>query len=112
MAEGFAKHLAGGRFEIYSASLVPRGLNPRAVTVMREVGIDISSQKSKPIHPTLLEPADLIVTLCGHAQEHCPVTPPHIRKTHWPIEDPARFEGTEQEIMEKFRAVRNEIEKK
>ncbi|MEW5935196.1 MAG: arsenate reductase (thioredoxin) [Bacillota bacterium] len=109
MAEGFARHLGGERWEVYSAGLEPAGLNPRAVEVMKEVGIDISGQSSKPIDPELLRSADLVVTLCGDARDRCPVTPPHIRRLHRDLPDPARAEGTEEEIMAVFRRVRDGI---
>lgn len=109
MAEGFARHLGGERWEVYSAGLEPAGLNPRAVEVMKEVGIDISGQSSKCIDPELLRSADLVVTLCGDARDRCPVTPPHIRRLHRDLPDPARAEGTEEEIMAVFRRVRDGI---
>ncbi|MGQ9780496.1 MAG: arsenate reductase (thioredoxin) [Bacillota bacterium] len=112
MAEGFAKALAGDRWEVHSAGLEPAGLNPRAVRVMREVGIDISGQASKPIDPELLLKVDLIVTLCGDAADRCPLTPPQVRRLHWPLEDPARATGTEEEILARFRQVRDEIRRR
>lgn len=112
MAEGFARAFAGDRWEVYSAGLEPAGVNPRAIQVMREVGIDISGQTSDPIDKALLSEVDLIVTLCGDAAERCPVTPPNIRRLHWPIEDPARATGSEEEIMAKFRQVRDDIRRR
>jgi len=109
MAEGFARHYGGGFLEAYSAGISPAGVNPRAVAVMKEVGIDISGQTSKSIEPNILEGADFIITLCGDARESCPVVPAQVEKRHWPLEDPARAEGTEEEIMDKFRAVRDQI---
>lgn len=109
MAEGFARHLGGDRWEVYSAGLEPAGLNPRAVEVMKEEGIDISAQESKPIDPDLLRSVDVVVTLCGDAHDRCPVTPPHVRRLHWPLPDPARAEGSEDEIMAVFRRVRDDI---
>lgn len=109
MAEGFARALAGDRWEVYSAGLEPAGVNPRAVQVMREVGIDISGQTSDPIDSDLLRQVDLIVTLCGDAAERCPVTPPEVRRLHWPLEDPAGATGSEEEVLAKFRRVRDEI---
>ncbi|MCL6615297.1 MAG: arsenate reductase (thioredoxin) [Firmicutes bacterium] len=112
MAEGFARALAGDRFEVYSAGLEPAGVNPRAVQVMHEVGIDISGQTSDPIDPEILPKVDLIVTLCGDAADRCPVTPPQVRRLHWPLEDPARATGTEEEILARFRQVRDEIRRR
>lgn len=112
MAEGFARALGGGRWEVHSAGLEAHGLNPRAVQVMAEAGIDISRQTSDTIDPNLLDQMDAVVTLCGHAEEHCPVTPPRVHREHWPLPDPARATGTEEEIMARFRAVRDEIRRR
>ncbi|WP_258358661.1 arsenate reductase (thioredoxin) [Moorella sulfitireducens (nom. illeg.)] len=109
MAEGFARALGGDKVEVYSAGIEPAGLNPRAVAVMAEVGIDISRQTSDTIDPEILSKAELIVTLCGDARDKCPVTPPTIRREHWPLRDPAKAEGNEEEIMAVFRVVRDEI---
>jgi arsenate reductase len=88
------------------------GVHRRAIEVMKEVGIDISNQKSKTIDENLLEEMDIIVTLCGNAEESCPWTPPHIKRIHWPIKDPVGTIGTEQEIMNEFRRARDEIKEK
>jgi len=109
MAEGFARHYGGEHLEVYSAGISPVGVNPRAVAVMKEVGIDISGQTSKPIDLNILEQADFIITLCGDARETCPVVPAKVEKRHWPLEDPARAGGTEDDIMSKFRSVRDQI---
>lgn len=111
MAEGFARYYGGEQLDVYSAGISPAGVNPRAVAVMQEAGVDISGQTSKPIDKNILDRADLIITLCGDARESCPVVPGKVQKLHWPLEDPARAEGTEAEIMDKFRAVRDEISK-
>lgn len=112
MAEGFAKAFFGDTWEVYSAGIEPVGINPRAIEVMREVGIDISNQTSDPIDPELLRQMDLVVTLCGDAEERCPLTPPRVKRIHWPLADPARARGTEEEIMAKFREVRDEIRRR
>ncbi len=109
MAEGFARHLAGDRWEVASAGIEPSGVNPLAIAVMAEAGIDISRQVSKAIDPDLLDRAAVIVTLCGDAEERCPVTPPHVRKVHWPLPDPAKATGGESEVRAAFRAVRDDI---
>ncbi len=110
MAEGFARELGKGLIEAYSAGLMPAGVvHPKAVAVMKELGIDISSQKSKGIDPELLEKMDIIVTLCGNAEASCPMTPPSIRRIHWPIDDPVAAIGTEEELMKEFRKARDEI---
>lgn len=112
MAEGFARSLAGDAWDVASAGLSPSVLDPRAVAVMAEVGIDISGQVSKGIEPARLSRATLIVTLCGDAAERCPVTPPHVRRVHWPLPDPARAMGTEAEVAIAFRAVRDDIRRR
>jgi len=109
MAEGWARHFAGKAFEVQSAGIEAHGKNPRAIRVMQEAGIDISGQESTRVTPAMLEQADLVVTVCGHADEHCPVLPPGTRKVHWPLEDPARATGTEAEILQVFRASRDDI---
>jgi arsenate reductase (thioredoxin) len=112
MAEGFARELGKGFIEAYSAGLSPQGVNPRAVTIMKESGIDISQQKSKPIDEALLNSMDVIITLCDNAAESCPFTPPGIKRLHWSLKDPAKASGTEEEIMREFRQVRDEIKEK
>ena len=109
MAEGFARELGKGIIKAFSAGLNPAGLNQRAVKAMEEIGIDISANQSKAIDTDLLGKMDVIITLCDHASEACPWTPPHIRRLHWSLPDPAKAEGTEEEIMREFRKVRDEI---
>jgi len=111
MAEGFARVLGKGILEPYSAGLKPSHVNPRAIQAMREVGIDISGQTSKSIDDDLLRKIDTIITLCGHAEAMCPLTPPTIKRMHWPIDDPVAAIGTEEDIMMKFRKARDEIKK-
>ncbi len=109
MAEGWARALGGDLWEVHSAGLEAHGLNPRAVAVMAEAGVDISRQTSKTIDPALLKTMDLVVTVCGDAEERCPLTPPHVRRLHWPFEDPARARGTEEEVLAVFRRARDAI---
>ncbi len=109
MAEGLARGLGQGRVAVYSAGLIPAGVNPYAKRVMKEIGIDISGQKSKAIDEGLLRKMDVIITLCGNAAMACPVTPLEIKRLHWPIEDPVETIGTDDEILEAFRKARDEI---
>ncbi|MFD2442662.1 arsenate reductase (thioredoxin) [Bacillus sp. CGMCC 1.16607] len=109
MAEGWAKKYLSDEWIVKSAGLEAHGLNPNAVKVMREAGIDISNQTSDEIDTEILNHASLIVTLCGHAADHCPITPPHVKKVHWGFDDPAKAEGTEEEKWAIFQRVRNEI---
>ena len=112
MAEGFAREFGKGFVEVYSAGIMAAGVHRRAITVMKEIGIDISKHKSKEIDEDLLRKMDIIVTLCGYAEECCPRTPPEIKRIHWPIEDPVGTIGTEEEIMNEFRRARDEIKEK
>lgn len=109
MAEGFARHLAGGEHEILSAGIEAHGKNPRALAAMAELGIDISGQESTRLSEDMLASCDLVVTVCGHADEHCPVLPQGVRRRHWPLPDPARASGTEEEITAQFRRVRDDL---
>ncbi|MEC4686624.1 MAG: arsenate reductase ArsC [Nitrospirota bacterium] len=109
MAEGLARKLGHGRVAVYSAGLIPAGVNPYAKRVMKEIGIDISGQESKAIDEGLLRKMDVIITLCGNAALSCPVTPLEIKRLHWPIEDPVGTIGTDEEILEAFRKARDEI---
>jgi arsenate reductase len=109
MAEGWTRHLAGHQLEAQSAGIEAHGKNPRAIAVMQEAGVDISSQESTILTDEMLTSADLLVTVCGHADEHCPLLPPNISKEHWPLNDPAKADGSEEEIMRQFRATRDEI---
>lgn len=110
MAEGFGKQILGQDWQVESAGVEKHGLNPRAVKVMAEKGIDISQNTSKLIDPDFLNSCDLVVTLCGDAKDRCPVTPASVQKLHWPLPDPAQAVGSEKEILQVFRQVRDEIE--
>ncbi|MFH1702122.1 MAG: arsenate reductase (thioredoxin) [Nitrospirota bacterium] len=112
MAEGFAKEFGKGLIEVHSAGLMSAGVHRRAIAVMKEIGIDISKQKSKEIDEDLLRKMDIVVTLCGNAEETCPWTPPNIKRIHWPIKDPVGTVGTEVEIMKEFRRARDEIKER
>ena len=111
MAEGFARQLADGRYRIFSAGTEPKGIHPLAVRVMREIGIDISTQSSKGLDQIPLEVIDQVVTLCGDADEHCPKLNSSVKHTHWPIPDPAAARGSEEQVLALFRQVRDEIHK-
>lgn len=108
MAEGFGRALFGDRAAVHSAGIDPVDVNPRAVTAMAEVGIDIRAQRSKSIDDVPLDQVDLVVTLCGDAAERCP-TIPGANSVHWPLTDPAKATGTEAEIFAAFCDVRDEI---
>ncbi len=109
MAEGWAKHSLGEEWEVRSAGIETHGLNPKAVAVMKEIGIDISKQKSETIDREFLNQATLAVTLCADAEDRCPVTPPHVKRAHWGFDDPAKATGSDEEIWSEFQRVRDEI---
>ena len=110
IAEGWAKKLGGDRFEVQSAGIEAHGKNPRAISIMQEASIDISGQESTIVSEEMLSAADVLITVCGHADEQCPVLPPGVKKVHWPLTDPAKATGTETEVMNEFRATRDDIE--
>lgn len=112
MAEGFLRHLGGDRVAADSAGLEAHGQNPRAVKVMDEMGVDIYPQQSTVLTDAHLEWADLVVTVCGHADESCPVLPPGTARRHWGLADPARAKGDEETVMNEFRRVRDDIEQR
>lgn len=109
MAEGWANYLGGEWLEASSAGIEAHGKNPHAIAVMREAGVDISRQESTRVTPLMLQQADLVITVCGHADEHCPLLPAGVQKKHWPLEDPAKATGTDEQIMATFRATRDEV---
>jgi arsenate reductase len=113
MAEGWARKLAdqfgNNWLSVESAGIESHGKNPRAIQVMAETGVDISAQESTRLTDAMLERADIVVTVCGHADEHCPALPSGVEKIHWPLDDPAKATGNEDEVLEVFRASRDEI---
>ena len=112
MAEGWARHLLAGVVEPLSAGVLPHGLDPRAVRVMAERGVDISGQRSKSVSEFLETELDLLVTVCDHARETCPVLPVRVAKLHAGFEDPpslAALASTEEEALAPYRRIRDEI---
>jgi len=114
MAEAFVRKYAGDTFEAHSAGLEPRGVNPLTIQVMNEVGIDISNQVSKGIEVYLGKMLfQYLITVCDDAEKNCPTVWLGVStRMHWSFEDPAKFEGTEEEKLAKFREVRDFMEKK
>ncbi|ATH95407.1 arsenate reductase [Bacillus glycinifermentans] len=112
MAEGFGKKYLGDEYNVFSAGIEAHGLNPNAVKAMKEAGIDISNQTSDMIDPQILNKADFVVTLCGDANDKCPMTPPHVKRDHWGFDDPAKATGTEKERWAVFKRVRDQIEER
>lgn len=112
MAEGWARHLKGDRIEPYSAGIETHGLNPNAVRVMAEVGVDISGQRSKQVDEVMKIPFDYVVTVCDNAHESCPLFPGRTRVVHVGFDDPPRLAkqaNTEQEALDHYRRIRDEI---
>lgn len=109
MAEGFLRELFGNEFEAASAGTHPARINPMAVRVMAEAAIDISGQHSKSVDELMQEHFDYVITVCDHAREVCPVFPRAAKKLHWSLEDPAEAAGTEDERLDVFRRVRDQI---
>jgi arsenate reductase len=109
MAEGFLRHIAGHKYEVLSAGIEPKGLNPLAVQAMREAGIDISNQRSTDARELLGTPIQFVVTVCSSAKEKCPVFPGTVKFLHWDLEDPAAAAGAPEEKLAVFRRVRDEI---
>ena len=109
MAEGYLRHVAGDHFEALSAGIEPKGLNPLAVEVMNEIGIDISHQKSKDVVSFLGQYIPYVVTVCDNAKERCPIFPGTFKFLHWSFDDPAAAVGSHDEKVAVFRRVRDEI---
>jgi arsenate reductase len=109
MAEGWARHLLGDTVEPHSAGTEPHGVDPRAVRVMGEAGVDISSHRSKHVRELEGTEFDLVVTLCASAAGACPVFPGGTRVLHHGFDDPARAAGSDEEQLAEFRRVRDEI---
>lgn len=109
MAEGWMRSLGGDQYEVFSAGTHPTTVNPMAVKVMKEAGIDISSQTSDSIETYINQSFDLVVTVCDRARETCPVFANSRKQLHWGFDDPAEATGPEEEQLDLFRRVRDEI---
>ena len=113
MAEAYARHYGEGQVEASSAGIDPKGIHPLTVKVMAERGINLSHQSSKVLTDETIKEADYVITVCGHADQHCPVLPPRVRKLHWAIEDPAvQGELDSDEVLAAFRQARDVIERR
>jgi arsenate reductase len=109
MAEGWAKHLKSDVMEAYSAGVCPVGVNSRAIAVMAEAGVDISSQRSQHVSDFEDIDFDCVITLCGHAREHCPVFSGNAKLVHVPFDDPTWATGSPEQVMAAFRRTRDLI---
>ncbi len=110
MAEGFLRHLAGDRFEAASAGTEATRVHPLAVRVMGEVGVGLSTHTSKTLDGLVDRPWDYVITVCDSANARCPLFPGRTTRLHWSFDDPSRATGTEDERLDTFRRVRDEIE--
>ena len=109
MAEGLLRHGSTNAYEVFSAGTKPTHVRPEAITVMQEVGIDISSHRSKSVDEFAGQNFDYVITVCDNAKESCPVFPAKTKRIHWSIEDPAAVQGCEEERLTAFRRVRDEL---
>ena len=110
LAEGLLRAVAGDLFEVHSAGSKPAGyVHPLAIRAMREIGIDISAHRSKSMKEFMATPIETVITVCGVADQACPIFPGQVNRHHWPFDDPAHATGTEEEQLAVFRRVRNEI---
>lgn len=112
MAEGWTRHLWADRYEVYSAGIECHGLNPNAVRVMAETGVDLSGHRSKHLNELKGIDFDLVITVCGHAHEHCPMFPGKTRVVHVGFDDPpmlAKLAKTEEEALDCYRRIRDKI---
>jgi arsenate reductase len=109
MAEGLLRHLAGDRFDVYSAGTLPSGMSPLTVEAMREIGIDISGQRSKSVDEFAARNFDYVITVCDAARQVCPAFPGDGERLHWGIEDPSDTEALGVPLTQAFRIARAEL---
>lgn len=110
IAEGILRHAAGDLFEVFSAGSKPAGyVHPKAIAALAELGIDIAQHTSKHMNEFLTRDIHTVITVCGHADQACPMFPGQVNRYHWGFSDPAHATGTDEKIMAEFRRVRDEI---
>ncbi len=109
IAEGYLRHFAGDRAEVYSAGVETHGVNPRAIAIMAEDGLDISHHTSNHVDEYADVDFDFVITVCDNARERCPYFPTRAEKLHHNFPDPAKATGTEEEVMAEFRRVRGMV---
>ena len=110
LAEGILRAAAGDLIEVASAGSKPAGyVHPKSIEVMREIGIDISGHTSKHLEEFLNRPVDTVITVCGNADQACPMFPCQLNRFHWGFDDPAHAQGTEEQVLNEFRRVRDQI---
>lgn len=109
MAEGLLRHDGGPAYEVSSAGTHPSHVRPEAIQVMRELGIDISSHRSKSVEEFAGQHFDYVITVCDNAKESCPVFPATTKRIHWSLEDPAAVQGSEEQRLAEFRRIRDQL---
>src|SRR5687767_6589172 len=109
MAEGLMRHEGGSEWDVFSAGTRPGAVRPEAIAAMKELGIDISGHRSKPIDEFAGQEFDYVITVCDNANESCPVFPGQTHRLHWPLEDPAAVQGSRAMREESFRKVRDQL---
>lgn len=109
IAEGYLRYYAGEKADVYSAGVETHGVNPKAIQIMMEDGIDISSHTSNNVDEYKDIPFDFVITVCDNAKERCPYFPTLAKKIHYNFPDPAKASGKPEEVLEKFREVREMI---
>jgi arsenate reductase len=110
MAEGLLRHDAGDAYHVFSAGTKPTRVRPEAITVMREVGIDISGHRSKSVDEFAGQDFDYVITVCDNAKESCPIFPAKTKRIHWSVQDPAAVQASEEETLTAFRRARDELQ--
>ena len=109
MAEGLLRSMFGDKYEVFSAGTEPSEVNPNSIEVMKEMGIDISNHYSKNVKDFIGEDFDYVITVCGGTEESCPFFPGGKEQIHKDFEDPASFLGSEEEVLSKFREIRDKL---
>lgn len=109
MAEGLLRHIAGDRFEVFSAGTIKSFVRPQAIKAMDEVGIDIGAHRSKSVDEFTGQEFNYVITVCDNAKQNCPVFPGKTERIHWSFDDPAEASGSDEDVMVVFRRVRDQI---
>jgi len=112
MAEGLLRHRADDRYDVFSAGTRPSHVRPEAIAAMQEVGIDISTHRSKSVDEFAGQSFDYVITVCDNARESCPVFPGNVKRIHWSFEDPAAVEGADEQRLSAFRRIRDAIDRR
>jgi arsenate reductase len=112
MGEGLFRAEGGEGFEVSSAGITPSSVRPEAIAVMKEIGIDISGQRSKSVDEFAGQSMDYVVTVCDNARDNCPLFPAATERLHWSLEDPAAVQGSEEERLAAFRRIRDQLQER